>query len=195
MWRCATILISDKTQLYQRLDGVGRLRARTKAAAAAQAETSIRAVTYARVSTEEQATSGHGLEGQDKALRAFALSQGDELGAVIADPGVSGATRPPAAGAGTRRGSATCSTTRSIAACRNTCLAGRGRSSTCSAPASMRRSSPSAWTKGLPIHDVGCAGAPTILPPSGIGAPCPACARASTTPSTRMAARSPAAAR
>lgn len=73
---------------------VGRLRARTKAAAAAQAETTIRAVAYARVSTEEQATSGHGLEGQDKAVRAFALSQGYELVAVIADPGVSGATRP-----------------------------------------------------------------------------------------------------
>ncbi|WP_238192526.1 recombinase family protein [Methylobacterium frigidaeris] len=49
---------------------------------------------YARVSTEEQATSGYGLKGQDKAIRAFALSQGYELVAVIADPGVSGATPP-----------------------------------------------------------------------------------------------------
>jgi len=52
------------------------------------------AVGYIRVSTEEQVKKGYGLESQEKAIRAFALSQGYELLTVIADKGVSGATNP-----------------------------------------------------------------------------------------------------
>jgi site-specific DNA recombinase len=53
-----------------------------------------KAVGYIRVSTEEQATNGHGLEVQDRAIRSFADSQGYTLLDVVADPGVSGAKRP-----------------------------------------------------------------------------------------------------
>lgn len=53
-----------------------------------------KAVGYLRVSTEEQATHGHGLEAQDRAVRAFAESQGYDLILVAVDAGVSGATRP-----------------------------------------------------------------------------------------------------
>jgi site-specific DNA recombinase len=53
-----------------------------------------KAVGYIRVSTEEQATNGHGLEVQNRAIRSFADSQGYTLLDVVADPGVSGAKRP-----------------------------------------------------------------------------------------------------
>jgi site-specific DNA recombinase len=52
------------------------------------------AVGYVRVSTDEQARKGYGMETQEKAIRAFAESQGYELIDVISDPGVSGATKP-----------------------------------------------------------------------------------------------------
>ena len=52
------------------------------------------AIGYVRVSTEEQAIHGYGLESQEKAIRAFAESQGYVLLDVIEDPGVSGATQP-----------------------------------------------------------------------------------------------------
>lgn len=52
------------------------------------------AIGYVRVSTDEQAEHGHGLEVQEKAIRAFAESQGYELIDVVADPGISGATAP-----------------------------------------------------------------------------------------------------
>jgi predicted site-specific integrase-resolvase len=73
---------------------VGRLRARNKVQTDARAAIATKAVAYVRVSTEEQAATGHGLETQDKAVRAFAESQGYELVEVASDPGVSGATRP-----------------------------------------------------------------------------------------------------
>ena len=73
---------------------VGRLRARTKVQAESRAAVATRAVAYVRVSTDEQAASGHGLESQDRAVRAFAESQGYDLVEVVTDPGVSGATRP-----------------------------------------------------------------------------------------------------
>lgn len=73
---------------------VGRLKARNKIQTEARAAIATKAVAYIRVSTEEQAATGHGLETQDKAVRAFAESQGYELVDVIGDPGVSGATRP-----------------------------------------------------------------------------------------------------
>jgi site-specific DNA recombinase len=62
---------------------------------AIQAEAlATKAVGYIRVSTEEQAATGHGLEIQERAIRSFADSQGYTLLEVIADPGVSGAKRP-----------------------------------------------------------------------------------------------------
>ena len=52
------------------------------------------ALGYIRVSTDEQVRRGYGLETQEKAIRAFAASQGYELIDVVGDPGVSGATKP-----------------------------------------------------------------------------------------------------
>ncbi|MEW5932001.1 MAG: recombinase family protein [Bacillota bacterium] len=57
-------------------------------------EAAKKAVGYVRVSTEEQAATGYGLDAQERAIRAFAESQGYELVDVVADPGVSGASRP-----------------------------------------------------------------------------------------------------
>lgn len=73
---------------------IGRLKARNKIQSEARAAVATKAVAYVRVSTEEQAATGHGLETQDKAVRAFAESQGYELVEVASDPGISGATRP-----------------------------------------------------------------------------------------------------
>ncbi|GJE03586.1 recombinase family protein [Methylobacterium isbiliense] len=73
---------------------VARLRARNKDRTQARAAIATRAVGYVRVSTEEQAAHGYGLPAQERAIRAFAESQGYDLVALIADPGVSGATRP-----------------------------------------------------------------------------------------------------
>lgn len=53
-----------------------------------------RAIGYARVSTDEQAEKGFGLETQDGAIRAFAESQGYELAEILVDRGISGATVP-----------------------------------------------------------------------------------------------------
>jgi site-specific DNA recombinase len=50
---------------------------------------------YIRVSTEEQASNGHGLEIQDRAIRSFAESQGYRLIDVVSDPGVSGGAKRP----------------------------------------------------------------------------------------------------
>ena len=62
---------------------------------AAQAKTlSTKAVGYIRVSTEEQAANGHGLEVQHRAIRSFAESQSYTLLDVVSDAGVSGAKRP-----------------------------------------------------------------------------------------------------
>jgi site-specific DNA recombinase len=73
---------------------VARLKAKATAATAARETIATKAAGYIRVSTEDQAAHGHGLEGQEKAIRAFAESQGYELVTVESDPGVSGATRP-----------------------------------------------------------------------------------------------------
>ncbi|EJW11259.1 Resolvase [Rhodovulum sp. PH10] len=73
---------------------VARLRARRQEASEARAVTAMRAAAYVRVSTEEQATTGHGLDAQERAVKAFAESQGYELVEVVSDPGVSGATAP-----------------------------------------------------------------------------------------------------
>lgn len=47
---------------------------------------------YARVSTEEQAENGHGLEAQVARIQAYAQAMGWELAEVITDDGYSGAT-------------------------------------------------------------------------------------------------------
>lgn len=73
---------------------VARLQQRQAETAEAKAAIATVAAGYIRVSTEEQATHGHGLEAQERAIRAFAESQGYQLLEVFADPGVSGATRP-----------------------------------------------------------------------------------------------------
>jgi DNA invertase Pin-like site-specific DNA recombinase len=73
---------------------VRRLQARRRVASEAREAKASRAAGYIRVSTEEQATHGHGLEAQERSIRAFADSQGYELLDVVSDPGVSGATRP-----------------------------------------------------------------------------------------------------
>jgi DNA invertase Pin-like site-specific DNA recombinase len=57
-------------------------------------EVARKAAGYIRVSTEEQAATGYSLDAQERAIRAFAESQGYELVDVVADPGVSGASRP-----------------------------------------------------------------------------------------------------
>lgn len=49
---------------------------------------------YIRVSTEEQASKGHGLDAQERAIRSFAESQDFELIGVERDGGVSGAKKP-----------------------------------------------------------------------------------------------------
>ncbi len=73
---------------------VGRQKARNKIQTETKAARATRALGYLRVSTEEQASSGHGLDTQEKSVRAFAESQGYDLVEVLIDPGVSGATRP-----------------------------------------------------------------------------------------------------
>lgn len=73
---------------------VARLQEQRQVDDTSRAAIATKAAGYIRVSTDEQAARGHGLEAQEKALRAFAESQGFELVDVVADPGVSGATRP-----------------------------------------------------------------------------------------------------
>ncbi len=73
---------------------VDRLQRRRKQVSDERAAIATHAVGYIRVSSEEQAAHGHGLKLQEKAIRAFAQSQGYELVDVVADPGVSGAKRP-----------------------------------------------------------------------------------------------------
>src|SRR3954447_19994541 len=87
------------------MNGSNRIRLiRTRAKSDAEQSQSVaaKAVGYIRVSTEEQAVNGHGLEVQERAIRAFAESQGYELLEVVADPGISGA-RAPAERPGFRR--------------------------------------------------------------------------------------------
>jgi site-specific DNA recombinase len=62
--------------------------------AQAREAVSHRVVGYIRVSTDTQATDGYGLTVQERAIRAFAESQGYELLDVIVDAGVSGAIAP-----------------------------------------------------------------------------------------------------
>lgn len=59
-----------------------------------KAERASRAVGYVRVSTEDQAEEGSGLDYQREAIQSFAKSQGYELLTVVEDAGVSGASAP-----------------------------------------------------------------------------------------------------
>lgn len=70
------------------------LRARSKDKTVQAEALATKAVGYIRVSTEEQATHGHGLEVQRRAILSFAESQGYTLVDIVSDPGVSGAKRP-----------------------------------------------------------------------------------------------------
>src|SRR4051794_8502838 len=70
------------------------LQAKEKAAVLHMEHRAEKVVGYTRVSTEEQATTGHGLEVQERAIRSFCQSQGYELVEIVSDAGVSGAKRP-----------------------------------------------------------------------------------------------------
>lgn len=73
---------------------VARLRARAQNTVEAREAVASKAAGYIRVSSDEQAKHGYGLEAQERSIRAFAESQGYELEIVASDPGISGATRP-----------------------------------------------------------------------------------------------------
>lgn len=79
------------------MNGSNRIRLLKLQATGQEMETeavATKAAGYIRVSTEEQASNGHGLEVQDRAIRSFAESQGYRLIDVVSDPAVSGAKRP-----------------------------------------------------------------------------------------------------
>jgi len=73
---------------------VQKLQAKRVARLEQVTDVSKKALGYVRVSTEEQASKGHGLDTQERAIRAFAESQGFELIGIEKDSGVSGAKRP-----------------------------------------------------------------------------------------------------
>jgi site-specific DNA recombinase len=82
---------------FSNMNGSNRirlLRARSTDQAVKAEALATKAVGYVRVSTEEQATGGHGLDIQERAIRSFAESQGYVLIDVVRDAGVSGAKRP-----------------------------------------------------------------------------------------------------
>jgi hypothetical protein len=56
----------------------------------------MRMIGYARVSTEDQADSGLGLEAQHQVIAAAAVARGWELAGVVEDAGVSGSVAPSA---------------------------------------------------------------------------------------------------
>src|SRR3954453_2736111 len=70
------------------------LRAKEKTAVLQTEQRAQNVVGYIRVSTEEQAATGHGLEVQERAIRSFCESQDYDLVEIISDAGVSGAKRP-----------------------------------------------------------------------------------------------------
>ena len=70
------------------------LQKRSEAVSVARAELSTKAAAYIRVSTEEQATHGHGIDSQRRSVQSFAASQGYDLVEEFIDPAVSGATKP-----------------------------------------------------------------------------------------------------
>src|SRR3954453_14415112 len=88
----------SQENLYGRnMNGSNRIRLLRAQSAdnAVEAEAlATKAVGYIRVSTEEQAANGHGLNIQARAIRSFAESQGYTLIDVVSEPGVSGAKRP-----------------------------------------------------------------------------------------------------
>jgi site-specific DNA recombinase len=73
---------------------VQKLQAKRVARLERVTDISKKVLGYIRVSTEEQASKGHGLDAQERAIQAFAESQGFELIGVEKDSGVSGAKKP-----------------------------------------------------------------------------------------------------
>jgi site-specific DNA recombinase len=73
---------------------VQKLQAKQVARIEQATDISKKVLGYIRVSTEEQASKGHGLEAQERAVWSFAESQGFELIGVETDGGVSGAKKP-----------------------------------------------------------------------------------------------------
>src|SRR4030081_1226565 len=73
---------------------VQKLQAKRVARLEAVTDVSKKVRGYVRVSTEEQASKGHGLDPQELASRSFAESQGFELIGVETDGGVSGSKKP-----------------------------------------------------------------------------------------------------
>jgi len=78
----------------QRSRRVQKLQAKQVARIEQVIDVSKKVLGYVRVSTEEQVSKGHGLDAQERAIRAFADSQGFELIGVEKDGGVSGAKKP-----------------------------------------------------------------------------------------------------
>ena len=90
--------MNSQENLYE-LPGTGSKRVRNLQAKRIErleqsVDVSKKAIGYVRLATEEQAAIGHGIESQQRAIKAFAESQGYALLEVIADAGVSGASRP-----------------------------------------------------------------------------------------------------
>jgi site-specific DNA recombinase len=73
---------------------VQKLQAKQVARLEQATDISKKVLGYIRVSTEEQVSKGHGLEAQERAIRAFADSQAFELIGIEKDSGVSGAKKP-----------------------------------------------------------------------------------------------------
>jgi site-specific DNA recombinase len=90
--------MNSQESLYDRpVDGsrrVQKLQAQRIARLEQVTDVSKKVLGYVRVSTEEQASKGHGLDAQERAIRSFAESQGFELIGVETDGGVSGSKKP-----------------------------------------------------------------------------------------------------
>jgi site-specific DNA recombinase len=81
-------------QPVERSRRVQKLQAKQVARIEQVTDVSKKVLGYVRVSTEEQVSKGHGLDAQERAIRAFAKSQGFELIGIETDGGVSGAKKP-----------------------------------------------------------------------------------------------------
>lgn len=73
---------------------IKRLKGRNTGPRQTKSTAKTRVVGYLRVSTEGQANDGFGIDAQERAIRAFALSQGYDLVELVRDEAVSGSTRP-----------------------------------------------------------------------------------------------------
>ncbi|MCJ2127369.1 recombinase family protein [Methylobacterium sp. E-045] len=73
---------------------IKRLKGRSTKQTKVISDAKLKVVGYLRVSTEGQVSDGHGIDAQERAVRAFAESQGYDLVDVIREAGVSGAVAP-----------------------------------------------------------------------------------------------------